>query len=78
MTLFSESVVEDAALARLGDLGYTLPHGSKIALVELLADRSDPCYPDVVLEGPVPDALLPQPISGALRAPAAEKHLVTA
>ena len=50
MTTFTESVVEDAALARLGALGYAVLHGPDIAAGELGAERSDPNYRDVVLE----------------------------
>ena len=32
MTAFTESVVEDAALAWLESLGYTIKHGPEIAL----------------------------------------------
>jgi len=47
---FSESVVEDAALAWLGGLGYTVVHGPEIAVGEPGAERSDPAYRDVILE----------------------------
>lgn len=39
MTKFTESVVEDAALAGLESPGYTLKHGPEIAPGELLAER---------------------------------------
>ena len=48
---FTESIVEDAALAWLGALGYTVRHGPDIATGEPGAERSDPNYRDVVLEG---------------------------
>jgi type I restriction enzyme R subunit len=47
---FSESVVEDAALAWLEALGYAVLHGPDIAAGELAAERSDPNYRDVILE----------------------------
>ena len=47
---FTESVVEDAALAWLGSLGYTVLHGPDIATGESTSERSDPNYRDVVLE----------------------------
>ncbi|MEO8340097.1 MAG: hypothetical protein ABI604_10325 [Nitrospirota bacterium] len=49
MTL-NESVVEDAALAWLSSLGYTVLHGPDIAVGMPGAERSDPNYRDVVLE----------------------------
>jgi type I restriction enzyme R subunit len=48
---FTESVVEDAALAWLGALGYAVLHGPDIAAGEPGAERSDPNYRDVLLEG---------------------------
>jgi type I restriction enzyme R subunit len=48
--VFTESIVEDAALAWLGSLGYTVLHGPDIAAGEPGAERSDPNYRDVVLE----------------------------
>ncbi len=49
--VFTESVVEDATLGWLESLGYTVLHGPDIAAVEPAAERSDPNYRDVVLEG---------------------------
>jgi len=57
MTGFSESVVEDAAFAWLEALGYALKHGPEIAAGEPAAERSDPGYRDVVLEGRLRQAL---------------------
>src|SRR5437899_5675621 len=54
----SESVVEDAALAWLESLGYALLHGPEIAAGEPAAERSDPNYRDVVLEGRLRQALV--------------------
>ena len=47
---FTESLVEDAALAWLGGLGYAVLHGPDIAAGEPGAERSDHNYRDVVLE----------------------------
>ena len=47
---FTESIVEDAALAWLEALGYTVRHGPDIAVGEPGAERSDPDYRDVVLD----------------------------
>ena len=54
---FSESIVEDAALAWLEGLGYKVLHGPDIAAGELAAERSDPNYRDVVLERRLRQAL---------------------
>jgi type I restriction enzyme R subunit len=51
MPNFTESVVEEAALEWLGALGYTILHAPEIAVGEPAAERSDPNYGDVVLEG---------------------------
>jgi type I restriction enzyme R subunit len=50
MTLLNESVVEDASLAWLEALGYTVLHGPDISVGMPGAERSDPSYRDVVLE----------------------------
>lgn len=42
--MFTESVVEDAALAWLESLGYAVLHGPAIAAGELAAERSDLNY----------------------------------
>ncbi len=55
MSAFTESVVEEAALAWLESLGYTIKHGLEIAPGELLAERAD--YGQVVLERRLRDAL---------------------
>ncbi len=54
---FSESVVEQAALAWLESLGYAVVHGPAIAVGEPAAERSDPNYRDVVLERRLRQAL---------------------
>jgi type I restriction enzyme, R subunit len=56
MSRFSESVVEDAALAWLESLGYAVKHGPDIAPGELAAERGD--YSQVVLEDRLRQALV--------------------
>ncbi|MBW6504930.1 type I restriction endonuclease subunit R [bacterium] len=48
---FTESVVEDAALAWLKALGYATLQGPDIAVGEPAAERTDPNFRDVILEG---------------------------
>src|SRR5579871_1082168 len=55
---FTESVVEDAALAWLEALGYAVLHGPEIAAGEPGAERSDPNYRDVLLERRLRQALV--------------------
>jgi type I restriction enzyme R subunit len=55
---FTESVVEDAALAWLEALGYGVLQGPEIAACEPGAERSDPNYRDVLLEGRLRQALV--------------------
>ncbi len=69
-----ESEVEDAALAWLEALGYAMLHGPAIAVGEPAAERSDPSYRDVVLEGRLRQALVrlnadlpPEAIDWAIR-----------
>ena len=57
MTTFTESVVEEAALAWLEALGYTVLHGPDIAVGEPTAERTDPTFRDVILEGRLRQAL---------------------
>ena len=57
MSTLNESVVEDAALAWLAGLGYTVLHGPDIAVGMPGAERSDPTYRDVVLDGRLRQAL---------------------
>ena len=54
---FTESIVEEAALARLGAIGWGVLHGPEIAVGMPAADRSDPGYRDVILEGRLRAAL---------------------
>ena len=58
MAHFTESVVEDAALAWLESLGYAVLHGPDIAAGEPGAERNDPTYRDVMLEGRLHQALV--------------------
>ncbi len=55
MGIFSESVVEEAALAWLGELGFAVLHGPDIAPGEPAAERGD--YGQVVLEARLRTAL---------------------
>lgn len=55
---FTESIVEDAALAWLEALGYGVLHGPDIAAGEPAAERGDPNYRDVVLERRLRQALV--------------------
>lgn len=55
---FSESVVEQAALAWVESLGYCVLHGPDIAADEPIAERSDPNYHDVILERRLRQALV--------------------
>src|SRR5690606_16555884 len=57
MTAFAESVVEEAALGWLHELGYTVLHGPEIAAGEPGAERTDPGYRDAILEGRLRAAL---------------------
>ena len=55
MDSFTESTVEQAALAWLESVGWSVRHGAEIAPGELAAERSD--YGQVVLEQRLRDAL---------------------
>lgn len=55
VSAFTESTVEEAALAWLESLGWTVKHGSEIAPGESLAERAD--YAKVVLEDRLRQAL---------------------
>ncbi|MDR4470715.1 MAG: type I restriction endonuclease, partial [Nitrospira sp.] len=57
MSGFAESIVEDAAIAWLKALGYTVLYGPAIAVGELAAERSDPNYRDRILERRLREAL---------------------
>ena len=58
MTGLNESHIEEAALAWLEALGYGVLHGPDIAAGMPGAERSDPNYRDVVLEGRLRQALV--------------------
>jgi type I restriction enzyme R subunit len=47
---FAESVVEEATLGWLAELGYAVLHGPDIAAGETAAERTDSGYRDVILE----------------------------
>ena len=55
--LFTESVVEEAALDWLAGIGYTVLNGPNIAVGMPFSERSDPTYHDAVLEGRLRQAL---------------------
>jgi len=55
---FAESVVEQASLAWLEALGYGVLHGPEIAAGEPGAERGDPNYRDVLLEGRMRQSLV--------------------
>ena len=57
MTHFTESLVEEAALSWLAAIGWEVLHGPEIAVGQPAAERSDPGYRDVILEGRLRDAL---------------------
>ena len=67
MSNFTESVVEDAALGWLESLGYVVLHGPDIAAGMSGAERSDPNYRDVVLEGRLCQAIVRPPPGLAAR-----------
>ena len=55
---FTESIVEEAALAWLEGLYYEILHGPEIAVGEPAAERGDPGYRDVILERRLRQALV--------------------
>ena len=70
---FTESVVEEAALAWLEAKGWTVLHGPEIAAGMPLAERDDPDYRDVVLERRLRQSL--QRLNPALSSDAIEAAL---
>ncbi len=54
---FTESVVEEASLAWLEGLGYSILHGPDITFGEPAAERIDPGFKDAILEGRLRSAL---------------------
>jgi len=77
MSNFTESIIEDAALAWFESLGYAVKHGIEIAPGELAAERQD--YGQVILEdrlrqslyrlNPALPAEPPKTLSASSRAP---------
>lgn len=65
MSAFTESVVENAALIWLEDLGYSIKLGPEIAPGEFAAGRT--YYGRAEIDQQLRDALLPKLISGELR-----------
>jgi type I restriction enzyme, R subunit len=57
MRRFTESIVEDAALAWLENIGYRVARGPELAANEPGAERRDPGYRDAVLERRLHEAL---------------------
>ncbi|OGX13795.1 MAG: DEAD/DEAH box helicase [Omnitrophica bacterium RIFOXYB12_FULL_50_7] len=57
MSTFTESIVEDAALAWFEGLGYSVLHGPDLAFGEPAAERKDPNYRDVYLENRLRQAI---------------------
>jgi len=58
MSDFTESTVEEAALAWLASSGFAVAHGPEIAFGQPGAERGDPTYRDVVLEWRLREALV--------------------
>jgi len=54
---FTESIVEEAALGWLAGLGFGALYGPDLAVGMLVAERNDPNFRDVLLEGRVRQAL---------------------
>lgn len=57
MSSFTESIVEEAALGWLRDVGYSVAFGPDLAAGQPAAERIDPGYRDVALVGRLRDAL---------------------
>lgn len=57
MSVITESVVEEAALAWLEDLGYAVLHGPDIATGMLDAERSDPIMPHHDVSDPLQQSM---------------------
>ncbi len=68
---FTESVVEQAALAWIESVGWSDRHGAEMAVSESVAGPSD--YSAVLLAQLLRDTLLPKLISGELRVKDAER-----
>lgn len=65
-TALTESIAEDAAFARLREVGYVVSYGPDIAAGELGAERSDPDFRDAVLEDRLRQSPNPKLPPGAL------------
>lgn len=70
---FAEFTVEDAALAWLEGIGWSVKSGPELAPGELFAERTD--YGEVVLAQRLRDTLLPKLISGELRVRDAKRFI---
>lgn len=70
---FTESTVEEAALAWLEATGWLIAHGPDIAPEMPAAERAH--YGEVVLARRLRDALLPKLISGELRVKNAQRFV---
>jgi type I restriction enzyme R subunit len=80
-TTFTESTVEQAALAWLSELGWQVKHGADISpagdtLTLPLSQWERESYSEVVLEQRLRDALLPKLIRGEIRVKDAERFLM--
>ena len=69
----TQSVVEQAALAGLESVGWSVRHDAETAPGGLAAERSD--YGQIVLEHWLHNTLLPKLISGELRVQGAERFV---
>lgn len=58
MTVLNESHIEEATLAWLASLGYSVLHAPDVAVGMPGAERNDPAYRDVVLSQRLRDALV--------------------
>ncbi len=57
MSVFTESIVEEAALTWLREIGYSILHGPDVAFGEPDAERVEPNYRDVFLEARLRSAI---------------------
>jgi type I restriction enzyme, R subunit len=65
MPAFTESLVEDAALSWLSDLGYAIAHGPNLAPSEPASERAT--FADVLLLARLNPRLPPEALDDALR-----------
>src|SRR5690606_14995420 len=54
---FTESIVEDAAVGWMAGIAFGVLYGPDLAVGMLAAERTDPSFRDVILEGRLRDAL---------------------